>query len=514
MLFTLPVLAEDKAVFHRANEFEPATLDPHLATDTASHTILRDTFEGLTSVNGAGEVIPGVAESWDISEDGTTYTFHLRDDARWSDGNPVTATDFVYAWQRAIDPATASSYSFILYPIKNAQEINEGKMDKSELGIQATDDHTLMVNLEAPTPYFLELLYQPATYPVVRKNIEQYGEKWTQPDHIISNGPFTLSDIVMQTTISAKKSNQYWDKDNVALDEVVYHTVENANSGMLRYRSGELDMVNVPQEQIEWARENLPDDLHIYTRLGTYYFGFNQEKPPFKDNPELRQALSMAIDRNIISEKISRGGQEPAYSIVPPQTARHEPFMPEWAKLPRDEQIAQAKKLYQAAGYGPDNPLKLNLTYNTSEDQKQNAIAIASMWKSVLGVETSLQNMEWKVLLSQVKNKNSEVFRMGWSADYNDPFTFLEIFRSTSGNNYTGFANMQYDALLDAAAHEPDLKKRTQILHEAEKQFSDDHAIMPIFYYNQAILLKPNIEGFTPNAVNVIPSRFIRFSNH
>ncbi|MDO4776842.1 MAG: peptide ABC transporter substrate-binding protein [Cardiobacteriaceae bacterium] len=502
-----PAAAE--AVFQRGNEFEAATLDPHLATDNAGHTILLDTFEGLTSVNGEGAIVPGVAERWDVSADGKHYTFHLRDNAKWSNGEAVTAEDFVYAWRRALDPATASKYSFVLYPIKNAQKINNGELAPDALGIKATDARTLEVELEGPTPYLLDLLRQPASYPVLKSNVEQYGDKWTQAGNMVSNGPFQLVAITPQTSVTVQKSPHYWDSANVKLDKVVYHTVENANSGLSRYRAGELDMVNVPQDQIDWVRANLPDEFITYTRLGTYYFGFNQTKPPFKDNPKLRQALSMAIDRDVIAEKLGRAGQKPAYSIVPPATANHQPWLPDWAKLPREERLAQAKALYEEAGYSQDKPLKVKLVYNTSEDQKQNAIAIAAMWKKALGVETDITNMEWKVMLARVQEKDSEVFRMGWSADYNDPNTFLEIFRSNSGSNYTGYADPAYDALLDKAAAEPDLGKRTALLHEAEQRFGEDHAIMPVFYYTRALLLKPHVKGFTPNIVNLIPSRYL-----
>lgn len=506
-LFAQPLFAEN--IFRRGNEFEPATLDPQLASDNASHTILLDTFEGLTAVNGKGEVIPGVAESWTVSDDGRHYTFTLRDNAKWSNGEPVTAQDFVYAWRRALDPQTASKYSFVLYPIKNAQAVNNGTQSADTLGVQAPDAKTLHVELEGPTPYFLELLYQPASYPVLQSIVEQHGAQWTQPGNMVSNGPFVLREIVPQTQITVEKSPHYWDAANVKLDKVQYFTIENANSGLSRYRAGELDMVNVPQDRLDWVRANLPGEFITYTRLGTYYFGFNQTRPPFKDNPKLRQALSMAIDRDIIAEKLGRAGQEPAYSIVPPATARHTPWLPDWATLPREERIAKAQALYKEAGYSAEKPLKVKLVYNTGEDQKQNSIAIAAMWKDALGVETEVSNMEWKVMLARVQAKDSEVFRMGWSADYNDPNTFLEIFRSNSGSNYTGYADSEYDALLDKATAEADPEKRKALFHEAEKRFGEDHAIMPVFYYTRALLMKPYIKGFTPNIANLIPSRHL-----
>lgn len=498
-------------ILHRGNEFEPATLDPQLATDNAGFNILLDTFEGLTSMDASGNVVPGVAERWETSEDGKTWTFYLRKNAKWSNGEPVTSGDFVYAWRRAVDPKTASSYSNTLFPIKNAQAIVNGAQPIENLGIEAIDDHTLRVTLESPTPYLLELLYLPVTFPVPQSQIEQYGNAWTQPEHVISNGPFILSKVIPQASITINKSDTYWDQANVKLDGVVYYPVENGNAGVMRYRAGELDLVDVPQEQLNWAKATIPDELKIYSILGTYYFGFNQTQAPFKDNPALRAALSMAIDRDVLIEKIARGGQEPAFSMVPAHTARHKDYRPTWSTWPRDKQIAEAQKRYAEAGYSKDKPLKISLIYNTSDDQKQNAIAIAGMWKQVLGVETTITNKEWKVMLADVKakGKDVQVYRMGWSADYNDPNTFLEIFRSDSGNNYTGFADPEYDALLDRAATETDQTHRSELLYEAEKRLAENHAIMPIFFKNRTLLLKPNVTGFEENPVNFILSRHL-----
>ncbi|MBV7434977.1 peptide ABC transporter substrate-binding protein [Cardiobacteriaceae bacterium TAE3-ERU3] len=501
--------AHAAGMLQRDNGAEPASIDPQLASEDAGHRILIDTFEGLTATGPEGGIIPGVAESWETSEDGKTWLFHLRD-TTWSDGTPLTAHDFVYGWQRAVDPATGSTYAFVLFPVKNAEAIANGEIkDLDQLGIKALDDHTLQVELENPTPYFAQLLNHYTTYPAPRHVIEQYGKEWTQPEHIVSNGAFHITDWTPQASITAKKSDTYWDKDNVSLDGVVYHSIENQSSSLARYRAGELDIGSVPIDQLDWVRNNLADEVLTYDFLGTYFYGMNLTKAPFKDNPKLRRALSMAIDRNILIDKVIRGGQTPAYSIVPPLTDNSKPYQPEWASLPRGEQIAEAKKLFAEAGYGPDNPLKLELLYNTNEDHKKIAIAIASMWKQILGVETELLNQEWKVMLSTLRQGDSQIYRSAWYGDYNDPNTFLEVFTSGSEENYGRYSDPQFDQLVSDGAKEQDLQKRAQILYNAAKTFADADGIIPLYHYVKINLVKPNIKGVNPDIMGVIPARYI-----
>lgn len=513
-LICTAVAAQAETVFRRDNGSEPKSIDPQLASEDAGANVLYDTFEGLTKQTIAGNIVPGMAESWEVSPDGKTYTFHLRD-ALWSDGTPVSAEDFVYAWQRAVNPSTGSEYAFILYPVKNAEAIATGEeKNPATLGVKAADARTLIVTLNHPTPYFLELLSHYTTFPVPQKVVEAYGNQWTKPAHFVSNGAYHLSEWKPQAQISAVKSDTYWNKNQVSIDKVIYYPIEDRNAAFSRYRAGELDYVSsLAAEQLDWSRKEIPGQLHINPYLATYYFGFNLTKAPFKDNLKLRKALTIAIDRQIIVDRVTKAGQIPAYSIVPPSTNNAKPYEPDYAKLSRSNQIELARKLYQEAGYSNDKPLKVNLVYNTNETHKKIAVAVAAMWKQILGVQTSLENKEWKVLLSDMAQKKANLFRYSWIGDYNDPYTFLELFQANSGLNHPGYMNSAYDAKLEQAAGTQDLQKRADILYEAEKIFTDDYAIAPLYHYVSVILLKPNIKGYEPNIMKNMPSQYLRIEN-
>ena len=406
--------ANAESVLRRGNGSEPHSLDPQTAEGVPESNILRDLFEGLIGEDASGNLVPGVAEKWEISADGKTYTFHLRHNAKWSDGSPLTAHDFVYGWQRAVDPATGSHYSFLLYPVKNAQKIAEGhEKDISQLGVKASDDHTLVAELEGPTPYFLGLVTHATAYPAPKAAIEKHGKKWTRPENLVSNGPFKLDNWQPNAQLTVAKSDQYWDKEAVKLDKVIYYPTENQTSDMNRYRAGEVDMTyEIPNDQIKMLRENFKDELKISSYLGTYYYGFNLTRPPFKDNPKLREALTLAIDRDIITDKVTGAGEKPAYSFVAPGINGYDNYVPEYATLDKAARIEKAKKLYEEAGYSKDKPLKVDLLYNTSENHKKIAVAVAAMWKQNLGVQTNLTNQEWKVFLNtRNEKKQTEAFR-------------------------------------------------------------------------------------------------------
>ena len=509
ILFALNAQAE--SVFRRSNGAEPKSIDPQLASENAGSNVIYDTFEGLTSNDAAGKLIPGVAEKWEISEDGKTYTFHLRDNAKWSDDTPVTAGDFVYAWRRAVNPATGSEYAFILYPVKNAEAIAGGTEKNIEtLGIKAIDDRTLQVELNSPTPYFLDLLTHYTSYPVPQKTVEQYGDKWTQPGNIVSNGAYHLSKWKAQSDIIAEKSPTYWNKDQVSIDKVIYYPTESTATAFARYRAGEVDYVeSLTSEDLETARKQFADQLHIDPYLGIYWIGFNTGKPPLKDNVKLREALSIAIDRQTIIDKITKAGQIPAYGLVPPSTKNSDPYQPENGKLDRKAQIERAKALYAEAGYSKYKPLKISLTYNTSEAHKKIMVAIAAMWKQVLGVETELVNQEWKVMLSNFTQGNIEAYRYGWIGDYNDPYTFLEVFQKSSAMNYSKFSSDAYDAKLKEASQTQDLAARAKLLQEAEKMVVDDYAFAPLYYYVTVRLLKPQFKGYAANPTGTLRTQYL-----
>lgn len=508
MLFS-PAFAE--SVLRRGNGSEPQTLDPQIAEGVPSSNIQRDLFEGLISEDEAGNLVPGLAKSWDVSEDGKVYTFHLREE-NWTDGTPITAEDAAYALKRLVNPNLGSAYSFVAYPIVNAEAITEGKIKSvDELGVKVIDDHTLEITLNAPTPYFLGLLTHASTFPVPKKVVEKHGKNWTRPENIVSNGPFKMDSWKPNSHLTLVKSEHYWDKDTVKLDKVVYYPIEDQNAELKRYRAGELDWTyEIPNDQLKWIRENLNSELKIAPYLGLYYYGFNQTKAPFKDNLPLRKALSLAIDRKILTEKVVAVGEQPAYNIMPPNVLNyHETYQPAESKWDRAKQIEEAKKLYAEAGYSKDKPLKIELTYNTSENHKKIAVAVAAMWKQVLGVQTSLDNKEWKVFLSERRQKNPMLFRAGWIGDYNDPNTFLELFYSNSGLNDVGFNKAEFDNVMKEASQEADLKKRAELLKQAEQLVVDDYAIIPIYHYVTKHMVKPYVKGYTLNVMDHNGSKYM-----
>ena len=495
--------AHAETVLRRGNGSEPKTIDPQIAEGMPEANIMLDLFEGLTTRDGAANIIPGVAEKWDISADGKTYTFHLRH-TTWSDGTPLTAADVVYAWQRDVDPAAGGKYGFLLYPVKNAQAIAEGEIkDLSQLGIKALDEYTVQVELEASTPYFLDMLTHASTAPVPQHIVEKHGKAWIRPENIVSNGAYKMTAWQPNAHITLAKSDTYWDKDTVKIDQVIYYPTEDKNTEIKRYRAGELDMTyEIPNDQIKMLREKFKDELKISSYLGTYYYGFNVTRPPFKDNLKLREALTLAIDRDVITDKVTGVGEKPAYSFVPPGINGYDHYTPEYASLDKAARIEKAKKLYEEAGYGKDKPLKVDLLYNTSENHKKIAVAVAAMWKQNLGVQTNLTNQEWKVFLNtRNEKKQTEAFRAGWIGDYNDAYSFLELFQSKSGLNDSGYVNEKFDALLAQAGQEQDMGKRAAILKDAEKMLTDDYPVAPVYSYVTKRLVKPYVKGYAEENV-------------
>lgn len=491
-------------VVHRGNGAEVETLDPHKARGVPASNVLRDLYEGLTSEAPNGDVIPGAATRWDISEDGTVYTFHLREQAKWSNGDPVTAEDFVAGIRRTADPATLSEYSPILAPIKNAEAVIVGDLPPEEIAVEAVDAHTLRVELKAPTPYFLGLLNHSSTYPIHRPSLAELGERFSRPGNLVGNGAYVLDDWVVQSHIKLVRNPHYWDDAKTVINEVYFYATEDQASEIKRYRAGELDYTyELPYNQLRWIRENLSDELVIAPYLGIYYFDFNVTQPPFKGNKKLRQALNLAIDREIITDIVTGAGEIPAYSIVPPGVWNYDAQVPEWASWSREKRHAEAQRLYREAGYGPDNPLYVELRYNTHQNHKKISVAMSAMWKQVLGVRTSLVNQEWKVFLEVRKQKRiTQLARDAWIGDYNDAFTFAEIFHSQSGLNNAGYDSPEFDDLLARASVESDLKKRKGLLEEAERLMLEELPVIPVYFYVTKRLVKPYLDGFEPNVMD------------
>lgn len=496
-------LAETQ-VLHRGNGSEVQTLDPHKAEGVPASNVLRDLYEGLTIEAPNGDVIPGAAESWEISEDGKTYTFRIRKEARWSNGDSVLAEDFVYGLRRSADPATASQYSQILAPILNAEDVISGKQAVEELGVEATGKHTLVIRLKASTPYFLGLLNHSSTYPAHRATVEEHGSQFSRPGKLVSNGAYRLTDWVVQSHITLERNEHYWDNQDTIIDKVIYYPIEDQSTELKRYRAGEIDRTEeIPNKQFRWIKENLADELQVSPYLGSYYYGFNLTKPPFKDNLKLRRALSMAINRDIIVEKITGIGEKPSYSWVPPGLNNYQSAKLDYADWTQAERSRKAKQLYQEAGYSKSNPLTVEIRYNTSENHKKLAIAISAMWKQVLGVKVRLVNEEWKVFLENRKQKQlTQVFRAGWIGDYNDPYTFAELMHSKHGINDPGYNNPEYDKLLNEAAFETDQDKRRRILHQAEQILLQDQPIIPLYSYVSKHLIKPYVGNYVPNILD------------
>ena len=496
-------LAEEQ-ILHRGNGTEVQTLDPHKAEGVPASNILRDLYEGLTIEAPDGKVIPGAAESWTISEDGKVYLFKIRNNAHWSNGDPVTAHDFVYGLRRSADPATASKYSLILSPILHAEDVVSGKQPVEKLAVKAVDDYTLEITLKAATPYFLGLLNHSSTYPVHQASVEEHGSQFSRPGKLVSNGAYKLTEWVVQSHINLERNVHYWDNEDTIIEKVVYYPIEDQSTELKRYRAGEIDRTEeIPNKQFKWIKQNLNAELQVSPYLGSYYYGFNLTKPPFKDNLSLRRALSMAIDRKIIVEKITGIGEKPLYSWVPPGIYGYDPVQLDYADWSQEQRVAEAQKLYKEAGYSKGDPLTVEIRYNTSENHKKLAIAIGAMWKMNLGVRVKLVNEEWKVFLENRKQKLvTEVFRAGWIGDYNDPYTFSELLHSQHGINDSGYNNPEYDALLEKAAFEGDPEKRIKILQQAESILLADQPIIPIYSYVSKHLLKPYVGNYVPNVLD------------
>jgi oligopeptide transport system substrate-binding protein len=494
-----------------ANAGEPETLDPHHVTETWENRIVGDMFMGLTTEAADGSIIAGAAEGWQASDDGLVYTFKLRDHS-WSDGVPVTAGDFLFAFRRILDPATAAEYAPLLYTIRNAKAINEGTIeDMDALGVQALDAKTLKITLESPTPYFLEQLTHYTAFPVPKHKVEELGDDWVKPGKIVGNGPYTVVEWVPKDHVRSVRNPAFYDADNVSIDSVTFYPAEDRSAATKRFLAGEIDIqYDFASDQIDWLKENLPRETRIAPYLGVYYYAINTRKAPFDDRG-VRQALALAIDREAITDKILRTGERPAYGFVPPGTdAYGEPAHVDWKDTPYPDRLIKAQDLLAAAGFGPERPLRLTLRYNTSDTQKKVAIAVAAMWKQ-LGIQTELFNSEVKTHYKDMQEGNFQVARAAWLADYNDAQNFLDLMDSESGVlNYAGYGNPEYDRLMAEASKTADPKARTQLLHQAEAIAMTDMPNIPIFYYVSKDLVASSVKGWIDNSKDIHRTRFLR----
>jgi len=492
------------------NAGEPDTLDPHHASGTWENRIIGDMFMGLATEAADGSVIPGAAESWTVSDDGLVYTFALREHT-WSDGTDVTADDFVFAMRRLLAPETAAEYASIMYSVSNAKALNEASMDGMEnLGVKAIDDKTLEVTLEYPAPYFIEQLTHFTAFPVPKHKVEELGEDWVKPENIVSNGAYTVTEWVPNTHVKSVKNEAFYDADNVTIDSVMYFPSEERNAATKQFRAGEIDIqYDFASEQIDWLKENMPDETRISPYLGIYYYPINTSKPPF-DNVDVRQALAMAIDREAITDKVLKTGEIPAYSFVPPDAGEYgEPAYVDWKDFSYEDRVAKATELLAAAGFDPENPLSLQLRYNTSENHKKVAIAVAAMWKKI-GVQAELFNAEVKVHYNDLRAGNFDIARAGWIADYNDPQNFLYLMETETGPlNYARFSSVEYDGLMDQANVETDPVKRNDLMRQAEAIAITEMPNIPIHYYISKNLVSKRVQGYVDNTSDRHRTRFL-----
>jgi oligopeptide transport system substrate-binding protein len=495
-------------VLHRGLSGEPSTLDPALAADNFSLEVLRDLYEGLTSEDASGQVVPAIASAWTVDGSGMQYTFQLRPDALWSNGTPIRAKDFVMAWRRVVDPAEASPVSDDLRIISGAAEIISGRAPSNTLAVFAISDSVLRVVLEHPAPYLPQLLTHSATYPIY-SDAPANGRSGA---HWISNGPYVLSSWSPGTAVTLTRNPQYWDRANVRIPEVQYQ-VADERSQYARYRADQLDMTDsIPANAMASLRENHASELFVAPFLATAYYGLNMSSRPLAGNLKLRQAVTMAIDRKRLVNALAFGQLE-AYGFIPPGTWNYSPQTWEWKNLNDDERTAEAKKLYSEAGYSAANPLKIRLLFNSDPVIRNTAVIIAGMWKETLGIETLLAEEEYRVFLQSRRDKTRwDVARLGWTADFNDASNFLDVLRGHSNNNDEGYSNPSYDQLLDLAASTAEPRRRRELLQTSEKLMLADYPIAPLYFYVSKRLVKPNLQGIKPNPLNRIASKSVRFS--
>ena len=505
----------EKQELVRNNGSEPSSLDPHKVESDVENNIISDLFEGLVSVSPTGEIEPRLAEKWE-NKDNTVWTFHLRPGVTWSDGTAITAQDIVWSWQRLVSPLTASPYAS--YPgnmhIINGAEIAQGKKAPETLGVKALDDATFEVTLTQPNAAFLAMLAHPSLVPLDKVLISRYGDKWTKPEHIVTSGPYKLSQWVVNERIVAERNPRYWDNAHTVINKVTYLPISSETADVNRYKAGEIDIVyTVPINQFAQLKKTMGDQLDVSPQLATYYYEFNTTRPPFND-PRVRRALNMALDKDIIAEKVMGQGQRPAWLISQPDIGGVKLHNPEYASWPREKRIAEAKKLLSEAGYNETHPLVFNLLYNTSESHQRIAIAASSMWKKNLGVEAKLQNQEWKTMLDAMHTHNFDAVRYAWIADYDDAATFLNNFRTGDSENTSQYSNPAYDEALRNAAKASDTTARGKFYQQAEDLLGQDVPAIPVYHYVRTHLVKPWVGGFTPDKLGYYYTKDMYIKKH
>ncbi len=505
----------EQQIYHHGNGSEPQGIDPHIVTGVPEHHILISLCEGLTIPNpnpkGSDGYIPGTAESWSISDDGKEYIFKLNKNAKWSNGDPVTADDFVWSWKRILTASLGSQYPDMLYYLVSAYEYHNGQIDNfDEVGVKALDTYTLKVNLKNPTPFFIGLLSHYSTWPVHKETVLKHGDiddrngEWTRPGNFVCNGPFQLKTWELNNKIVVEKNPHYYDESMVRLNEIHYYPVSNVMTEDRMFRAGQLHLTSsMPTQKCPIYIEEKNPNLKIDPYMGTYFYRINTENEILND-VRVRKALAYSIDRQLLVDKVTQCGQIPAYSFTPPGSNGYQPS----TEIPYDPVLA--KQLLAEAGYSSDNPFpKLEILFNTNEGHRKVALAIQQMWQNELDIEVELVNQDWKVYLSREMVGDFQISRAGWIGDYEDPNTFLDLMRPNRGNNKTGWENMDFDALVEEANTINDQEKRYELLNKAEKILIDNMPIIPLYTYVRVYQLSPDVKGFNPHILDHHHPKFI-----
>lgn len=499
-------------ILYIGNGTEPEGLDPHIVTGVTEHNIISALFEGLVSEDPIDlHPVPGMAKNWEVFEDGKRYIFYIREDAIWSNGDAVTAYDFVYSYERILSPALAAEYAYMLYAMENARAFNAREItDFSAVGAKALDDKKLEIRLERPIPYFLELQSHYSWWPVHPPTIEKFGgmtergTHWTRPENIVSNGPFNLTDWMINQRIKVRKNLHYWDAEKVKLNGINFLPIDSRDTEERAFRVGYIHLTQtIPLHRVDYYRNERPDSSRFDTYLGTYCYLFNVNTPPL-DDIRVRKALSLSLNREEITQYVTRAGQKSAYHFTPPDTGGYN------ARARIDYDSEKAQDLLAKAGYpnGEGFP-EIELLYNTSESHRTLAEAIQQIWKKVLNIEIKLLNQEWKVFLNSLHSKNYQIGRFGWIGDYNDPNTFLDLWVTDGGNNRTGWSNPEYDNLISLASKTFAKEERFNYFQDAEEILLEELPVMPIYFYMRSLLIQPSVRGWHPNILDHHPYKYV-----
>jgi oligopeptide transport system substrate-binding protein len=506
-----------QVTFLRGNDGDPETMDVQKQSTVTESHLSRDLFENLYIHNAKGEVVPGVAESHTVSADGTVYTFKIRAGAKWSNGDDFKASDYVFSYRRIINPETGAKYANLLFSIKNAEKINKKQdgVKLEDLGVRAVDDKTLEITLERPTPYFIELLTHNTSSPVNAAAVQKHGNDWTKPENWVGNGAYVFKEWTPNSHIRLDKNTNYHGAKDVQIERVMVYPTPDFAAASRRFMAGELHFTtDISADQTKFLKERLGDQVKIAPYLGTYYLSFNMGKKPF-DDVRVRQALSMVIDREFISEQIWGGTMIPAYGFVPPGIGNYgKPAVASWAEKSPIDREDDAKKLLAAAGFGPGKPLKVEIRYNTTDNNRRTVVAVADQWKQI-GVETTFINTDGRTHFAFLRERGEyDVARAGWIGDYSDPQNFLFLFQSDNkGFNYARYENPEFDKLMQQAERETDLKKRAEILLKADEITARDQPFVPVLFYSTKNLVSPKLKGFSSNLRGAYATRFYRIEN-